>query len=205
MHGAFELAAVPGCVFTEFYCFFALLFLLFLFLFIYLEQIDKVEEMKRLAIARRPFSFAAATPLYRSAAPLSSQQRFLKDIASNSANEAPANTDAAQIRLHMAIKGNADEVSEERRQSISAVMGTPVEQLKRRVRIYIPSRCTMQSGVHSATFWKISYPEEEKNHWANPLMGWTATKDPVSNLHVKFDTKEAAVAFCKQHGTPTPD
>lgn len=161
--------------------------------------------MKRLAIARRPFSFAAATPLYRSAAPLSTQQRFLKDIASNSANEAPASTDAAQVRLHMAIKGNADEVSEERRQSISAVMGTPVEHLKRRVRIYIPSRCTMQSGVHSATFWKISYPEEEKNHWANPLMGWTATKDPVSNLHVKFDTKEAAVAFCKQHGTPPRD
>jgi NADH dehydrogenase (ubiquinone) Fe-S protein 4 len=163
--------------------------------------------MKRLSVVGRPLYSAA--PLCRTAAPLSShsQARYsssFQDIASNSANQRPLNTNAAEVRIHMAARGNADEVSDERRASIAAVVGTPVETLKRRVRIYIPARCTMQSGVHAATSWKISFPEEEKNHWANPLMGWTATKDPVSNLHIRFDTKEAAVAYCKQHGTPPP-
>ncbi|EGD72224.1 NADH dehydrogenase iron-sulfur protein 4 [Salpingoeca rosetta] len=77
--------------------------------------------------------------------------------------------------------------------------GTPVEQLKeRRVRITVPTRNVMQSGEAKMNRWVITWDTKER--WQNPLMGWASTADPLSNVDVKFDSKEDAIAFCERNG-----
>ena len=39
-----------------------------------------------------------------------------------------------------------------------------------------------------------------QERWSNPLMGWTSTADPVSNLSVSFSNPEQAIRFCKKRG-----
>src|SRR5688572_4440873 len=36
--------------------------------------------------------------------------------------------------------------------------------------------------------------------WTNPLMGWNSTSDPMSDLAIKFPTKETAIAFAAENG-----
>jgi len=43
--------------------------------------------------------------------------------------------------------------------------------------------------------WKIQH--ENKGKWANPLIGWTSTADPLDNVgrQLYFPSKESAIAF----------
>nr|KAG5693144.1 hypothetical protein BaRGS_025503 [Batillaria attramentaria] len=66
------------------------------------------------------------------------------------------------------------------------------------VRIFIPARNAMQSGSYGMRRWKIEFDVRER--WENPLMGWTSTGDPLSNMEVTFSTKEDAMAFCEKNG-----
>ena len=34
----------------------------------------------------------------------------------------------------------------------------------------------------------------------NPLMGWTSSADPMSNVRLSFDSKEEAIAFADRNG-----
>eukprot|EP00742_Colponemidia_sp_Colp-10_P001125 GILJ01001215.1.p2 GENE.GILJ01001215.1~~GILJ01001215.1.p2 ORF type:complete len:215 (-),score=27.26 GILJ01001215.1:286-879(-) len=84
---------------------------------------------------------------------------------------------------------------------IGLAHGIPVEHLRRRVRIFKPSRNAMQQGISGYNRWKVDFDPYPK--WKNPLMGWTATEDPltfsqIDNLY--FDTMEAAVDFVNRHG-----
>jgi len=36
--------------------------------------------------------------------------------------------------------------------------------------------------------------------WKNPLMGWTSSRDPLSNLRVFFSDEAAALEYIRQHG-----
>merc|ERR1711881_53552 len=79
--------------------------------------------------------------------------------------------------------------------------GIPEEQLRdRRVRVYKPTRNTMQSGVQNMKSWRVEFNLKEK--WENPTMGWGSTADPLSNIAgwMKFKTKEDAIAFCHRQG-----
>jgi len=83
---------------------------------------------------------------------------------------------------------------------IGEVSGIPEKQLKRKVVIYSPSRCTTQSGPAPGN-WKINF--ESVNKWENPLMGWTSTGDPYQNVgeaSLSFDTKDSAVEFAEKYG-----
>lgn len=40
----------------------------------------------------------------------------------------------------------------------------------------------------------------EQERWSNPLMGWTSTADPMSNLKMTFSSTENAIRFCKKRG-----
>jgi len=51
--------------------------------------------------------------------------------------------------------------------------GVPQEQKKRYVRIFIPARNAMQSGINNTHQWKIEFENEER--WENQLMGWGST------------------------------
>ena len=56
-----------------------------------------------------------------------------------------------------------------------------------------PARAPPPAGGGPA--WKIQHENQHK--WANPLIGWTSTADPLDNVarQLYFPSKEAAVAF----------
>lgn len=82
---------------------------------------------------------------------------------------------------------------------ITPTTGVPEEHIKsRKAFIRIPTRNTMQSGTNNLHKWRITFDERER--WENPLMGWTSTADPLSNLELNFSTREDAIAFCEKNG-----
>jgi len=84
---------------------------------------------------------------------------------------------------------------------ITTISGVPEEHTKsRRVRIFKPTKNAMQSGTSNTKRWKIEF--ETRERWENPLMGWSSSGDPLSNIQVDFLQKEEAVAFCEKNGWP---
>ena len=56
----------------------------------------------------------------------------------------------------------------------------------------------MQSGTDSIQHWTMEFDNRER--WENPLMGWTSTADPLSNMRLDFTTKEEAIVHCEKNG-----
>uniref|UniRef100_A0A7N5P1E4 NADH dehydrogenase [ubiquinone] iron-sulfur protein 4, mitochondrial n=1 Tax=Ailuropoda melanoleuca TaxID=9646 RepID=A0A7N5P1E4_AILME len=82
---------------------------------------------------------------------------------------------------------------------ITTLTGVPEEHIKtRKVRIFVPARNNMQSGVNNTKKWKMEFDTRER--WENPLMGWASTADPLSNMILTFSTKEDAAAFAEKNG-----
>uniref|UniRef100_UPI0024446F3C NADH dehydrogenase [ubiquinone] iron-sulfur protein 4, mitochondrial n=1 Tax=Nyctereutes procyonoides TaxID=34880 RepID=UPI0024446F3C len=82
---------------------------------------------------------------------------------------------------------------------ITTLTGVPEEHIKtRKVRIFVPARNNMQSGVNNTKKWKMEFDTRER--WENPLMGWASTADPLSNMVLTFSTKEDAAAFAEKNG-----
>ncbi|KAJ8405540.1 hypothetical protein AAFF_G00315200 [Aldrovandia affinis] len=82
---------------------------------------------------------------------------------------------------------------------ITSLTGVPEEHIKtRQVRIFVPARTAMQSGVANTRKWKIDFDTRER--WENPLMGWASTADPLSNMVLTFTSKEDAIAFAEKNG-----
>jgi NADH dehydrogenase (ubiquinone) Fe-S protein 4 len=40
--------------------------------------------------------------------------------------------------------------------------------------------------------------------WSNPLMGWTSTRDPLSQVKLQFSSEEQAVEYAKRQGIRSP-
>jgi hypothetical protein len=68
-------------------------------------------------------------------------------------------------------------------------------------RIYKPTRTAMQSGTAKTKLWQLDY-EPEQARQVEPLMGWTSSGDMKSQLRLRFDTKEEAIAYCERHAIP---
>ncbi|XP_014469735.1 PREDICTED: NADH dehydrogenase [ubiquinone] iron-sulfur protein 4, mitochondrial [Dinoponera quadriceps] len=84
-------------------------------------------------------------------------------------------------------------------EDVGYVSGVPEEHIKtRKVRIYQPAKSAMQSGTNNVHFWQIDFDTRER--WENPLMGWTSSGDPMSNIKVDFATSEEAITHCKKMG-----
>ncbi|XP_046604006.1 NADH dehydrogenase [ubiquinone] iron-sulfur protein 4, mitochondrial [Neodiprion virginianus] len=84
-------------------------------------------------------------------------------------------------------------------ENVAVLSGVPEEHIKNRtVRIYEPAKNAMQSGTNNINFWQMDFDTRER--WENPLMGWTSSGDPHSNLKVEFATKEEAIAHCEKMG-----
>ncbi|KAG7189116.1 hypothetical protein KM043_008689 [Ampulex compressa] len=82
-------------------------------------------------------------------------------------------------------------------EDIGLASGIPQEHIHtRRVRIYQPAKSAMQSGTNNIHFWQIDFDTRER--WENPLMGWTSSGDPMSNIKVDFATMEEAIEHCKK-------
>ncbi len=69
-----------------------------------------------------------------------------------------------------------------------------------RVRIYQPVKSASQSGKSNSRHWVVEFePEAPKK--IEPLMGWTSTSDMRhTELRLRFDSREAAVAYAEKHG-----
>lgn len=66
-------------------------------------------------------------------------------------------------------------------------------------RIYKPTRNAMQSGTAKTKLWVLDY-EPEQARQVEPLMGYTSSADMKSQLRLRFDSKEEAIAYAERHG-----
>ncbi|VDN01874.1 unnamed protein product [Thelazia callipaeda] len=85
-------------------------------------------------------------------------------------------------------------------QKVKDLDGTPVDVVcSRRVRIYRPARQATQSGWANTKTWKIEFDNQER--WENPLIGWSSSGDPLSNISMAMDfaSKEDAIRFCEKN------
>lgn len=76
--------------------------------------------------------------------------------------------------------------------------GMPAEHANRKVLISQRQNKTLQSSDCFSHQWRITWQNSDR--WSNPLMGWTSTNDPMSNVQLDFDTLEEAVEFAKRNG-----
>ena len=67
------------------------------------------------------------------------------------------------------------------------------------VRIFRPSKTAMQSGRASTQRWRIE-AELETPRRPEPLMGWTASDDTMTQIRMGFASREEAVAFAERQG-----
>ena len=66
-------------------------------------------------------------------------------------------------------------------------------------RIYKPAKTAMQSGLAKTKDWALDF-EPEAPRTVEPLMGWTSSGDMRQQVHLRFSSKEEAVAYCERHG-----
>ncbi|KAG7301622.1 NADH dehydrogenase Fe-S protein subunit 4 ndufs4 [Plutella xylostella] len=82
---------------------------------------------------------------------------------------------------------------------LTPITGVPEEHVKtRRVRIYKPPKNAMQSGTSNIQHWEMEF--DTRQRWENPLMGWTSTGDPLSNMKIHFSSPEDAIQHCEKNG-----
>ncbi len=67
----------------------------------------------------------------------------------------------------------------------------------KKAKIYIPSKTAMQSGRGKTKNWVLSF--ETKNTRTNPLMGWESGEDTLSEVILKFSSKEKAIKYAKKN------
>jgi hypothetical protein len=66
-------------------------------------------------------------------------------------------------------------------------------------RIYRPCRSVMQSGERTKQAWVLEF-EPASRPWIEPLMGWTASDDPFTQIRLTFPSLTAAVAYAEREG-----
>ncbi len=70
-----------------------------------------------------------------------------------------------------------------------------------RARIFLRPKTAMQSGTAGTGNWVLAW-EPGKREVNDPLMGWWGSGDTNGQVRLRFDTREAAVAFAEGHGIP---
>lgn len=66
-------------------------------------------------------------------------------------------------------------------------------------KIYSPAKTAMQSGKAKTGNWVLEFDPAAPRR-VEPLMGYTGSSDMLSQVRLKFDTKELAVAYAAKHG-----
>ncbi|XP_061172293.1 NADH dehydrogenase [ubiquinone] iron-sulfur protein 4, mitochondrial-like [Saccostrea echinata] len=129
-------------------------------------------------------------------------KRLIPQIASRGYSTADPDTPGAlvaPIERTAEVRAPKREILVPEQADISCLTGVPEEHIKtRRVRIFVPAKNAMQSGVFGTRRWKIEFDTRER--WENPLMGWASSADPLSNMAVEFRSPEDAMDFCEKNG-----
>lgn len=68
-----------------------------------------------------------------------------------------------------------------------------------RARIYQPAKTAMQSGTAKTHGWVLEFAPASARE-VDPLMGWTSSTDTQAQVKLRFDTKEAALAYAEAKG-----
>ncbi len=68
-----------------------------------------------------------------------------------------------------------------------------------RARIYQPAKTAMQSGTARTKGWVLEFAPASARE-VDPLMGWTSSSDTQSQVRLRFDSKEAALDYAREHG-----
>jgi hypothetical protein len=68
-----------------------------------------------------------------------------------------------------------------------------------KAKIYKPAKSAMQSGRSNTSRWILEY-ELETPRRPEPIMGWTSANDTLNQVQIRFESKEAAVAFAESRG-----
>jgi NADH dehydrogenase (ubiquinone) Fe-S protein 4 len=72
---------------------------------------------------------------------------------------------------------------------------------KRVVRVFQPTRNTMQSGGAKGERWRIDWDIlPGGGRWENPLMGWASSADYMQGTRITFRSKEDAIRFAEKQG-----
>ncbi|MEG9861339.1 MAG: ETC complex I subunit [Parvularculales bacterium] len=73
--------------------------------------------------------------------------------------------------------------------------------MTKKARIYRPARTAMQSGRARTRQWVLEY-EPAGQRFTEPLMGWTGSADMNSQIVLRFDTLDEAIAYVRHHDLP---
>jgi hypothetical protein len=68
-----------------------------------------------------------------------------------------------------------------------------------RVRIFEQPKSAMQSGRAGTTEWVLEFEPTEARR-ADPLMGWIGSADTQTQVRLRFETREEAIAFAEREG-----
>ena len=68
-----------------------------------------------------------------------------------------------------------------------------------RARIFRPARTAMSSGQGKTRHWVLEFAPDSPRQ-VDPLMGWTSSSDTQAQVRLRFDTKEAALDYAREHG-----
>ncbi len=66
-------------------------------------------------------------------------------------------------------------------------------------RIYKPARNAMTSGTAKTRNWVLDYIPASARE-IDPLMGWTSSNDTQAQVRLRFETREAALDYARDHG-----
>ena len=67
----------------------------------------------------------------------------------------------------------------------------------KKAKIYVPSKSAMQSGRGKNKNWVLEF--ETRDTTISPLMGWESGEDTLSEVSLKFSTKEKAIEYAKKN------
>jgi len=66
------------------------------------------------------------------------------------------------------------------------------------IKIYKPSKSSMQSGLGKTKLWLAEYISE-KDKTKDSLMGWNSSLDTKEQIKIFFETKEQAIEWAKKN------
>ena len=67
----------------------------------------------------------------------------------------------------------------------------------KKAKIYKPTKTAMQSGARNTKNWLLEF--DTLNAGVSPLMGWESSKDTMSEVKLKFSTKNQAINYAKKN------
>lgn len=66
-------------------------------------------------------------------------------------------------------------------------------------RIYKPAKTAMSSGTAKTRDWVLEFAPQSPRD-VDPLMGWTSSSDTQRQVRLRFESKQAALEYAREHG-----